>query len=260
MDQEPLKTEKAKDLVSHGAEIAGTAVGGALGFFAAGPLGAAAGSVGGLLLTKGEVAAEFALRDLTHREKLRVGAGLAFAYAKISRYLQENRTPRSDDFFSPDIEGRSASDEILEGVLFKCRNEHEEKKVRLLGNIYANTAFMPEVSPAGANWLLQKAEELTYRQMCIISLIKQKGVRGASWGPKDGDPAFEMEYKALENMFVRDSSPEAMRHYQETGTSHSITGLSRTGELCYQVMGLEEIPEDDLRQLAPRFPRAFKDK
>ena len=88
---------------------------------------------------------------------------------------------------------------------------------------------------------------------------KRKGVKGASWGPNDGDPAFEMEYKALESMFVRDSSREAMRLYQETGEGRSIIGLSRTGEICYKVMGLEKIPEDDLRQLAPRFPRAFKD-
>jgi len=255
MSSESSNAEKAKELISQGGEIAGTAVGGALGFLAIGPSGAAAGAVGGLLLSKAvAVAAEFAFRDLSGREKLRVGTGLAFALAKINQHLAEGHMPRSDDFFDRGTAQRSASDEILEGVLFKCKNEHEEKKLRLLANIYANVAFMPEVSSAGANWLLQKGEELTFRQMCIISLVKRKGVRGASWGPRDGDPAFEMEYKALESMFVRDSSPEAMRHYRETGEGRSIIGLSRTGEFCYRVMGLEEIPEDDVRQLAPRFP------
>lgn len=255
------RSEKAKELVSFGAEIAGTAVGGALGFFAAGPVGAAGGSVGGLLLTKGlEMAVEFALRDLSRRERIRVGAGLAFAYDKIAQYLEEGRRPRADGFFDRDASGRSASDEILEGVLFKCKNEHEEKKMRFLGNIYANVAFMPDVSPAGANWLLQKAQELTYRQMCMISLIKRKGVKGASWGSSDGDPAFEVEYKAIESMLMRDSSPEAIRLYEETGEGQTIVSLSRIGEFCYTVMGLEEIPGDDLRQLAPRFPRAFEDE
>ena len=259
MSGETANSEKAKELILQGGEIAGTAVGGALGFIADGPGGAAAGAVGGLLLSKAmALAAEFAFRQLSRREKERVGGSLAFALAKIEQHLAEGDMPRNDGFFHAEQGERSASDEILEGVLFRCKNEHEEKKIRLLANIYANTAFMPEVSPAGANWLLQQAQELTYRQMCILSLVKQTGVRSASWGPRDGDPAFEMEYKSLESMFARDRSPEALRSYQETGARPSIIRLSRIGELCYKVMGLGEIPEDDLRQLAPRFPRAFE--
>lgn len=252
-------SKRAEELVSLGAGIAGAAAGGALGIFAAGPVGALGGAVAGVLVTRGlEMAADFTLRGLSHRERMRVGAGLAFAYARISQYFEEGRTARNDGFFDCDASGRSASDEILEGVLLKCKNEHEEKKARILGNIFANVAFMPDVSPAGANWLLQKAEELTYRQMCMISLIERKDSTGASWGPRDGDPAFEREYQDIEIMLERDSSPEAMEHYREIGEGRSITGLSRTGTFCYTVMGLDGIPEDDLRLLAARFPRAFK--
>lgn len=41
------KDGKIKSLISSGAEIAGGAIGGALGFLAGGPIGAAAGGAGG---------------------------------------------------------------------------------------------------------------------------------------------------------------------------------------------------------------------
>lgn len=252
-------SDKAKELISFGAEITGAVTGGAIGFVVAGPVGALGGAVAGPFLTKGlEIVGDFALRELSHREKVKAGAGVAFAYAKIAQYLEAGRSPRNDEFFEKDISGRSASDEILEGILFKCRNEHEEKKLRFIGNIYANTAFMPEVSLAGANWLIQKAEELTYRQLCMISLIEQKVNKGASWGPNDGDPAFHMEYQQIDSMLERDHSRDSVRSFNETGEGLWVIGLSGIGRFCYDIMGLKEIPEDDLRQLKRHFPRAFE--
>ena len=140
--------------------------------------------------------------------------------------------------------------------MLKCKNEHEEKKVKFLGNIYANVAFMPEITIAGAYWLLQKGEELTYRQMCMLTIIEQKGKdhkwkRGVSYGPKDGDPAFELEYTGLADMLYIETDPSS--------GEHNIQGLKRAGRQCYKAMGLSEIPEGDLRQLSQRFTWAFKD-
>jgi hypothetical protein len=253
------KTEKAKELISFGADITGAAAGGAIGFIVAGPVGAIGGAVAGSFLTKSlEIVADFAMRDLSRREKVKAGAGLAFAYDKIVRYLDEGHKPRDDGFFERSTGERSASDEILEGILFKCRNEFEEKKLKFIGNIYANTAFMPEVTIAGANWLLQKSSELTYRQLCMIAIIEQKKNKGVSWGPHDGDPAFQMEYKHIDDMLERDHSPDSVRSYNETGEGLWVIGLSRVGKFCYEVMGLKEIPADDLEQLKLHFPRAFE--
>ena len=156
-----METDKTKELISFGSEIAGAATGSVIGFLAAGPIGAVGGAVAGPFLTKGlEIVADFALRNLSHREKVKAGAGLSFAYERIMQYLESGKIPRNDGFFDKDHSGRSASDEILEGVLIKCKQEHEEKKLRLIGNIYANVAFLSDISIAGANWLLQKVEEL----------------------------------------------------------------------------------------------------
>ncbi|MDP9311764.1 MAG: hypothetical protein M3R24_12935 [Chloroflexota bacterium] len=255
------ENEKAQKLISRGAELTGAAAGGAIGFFAGGPIGAATGSAAGPVITWSlqRLGKDFANRMLSSKEEAKVGASLIFAYGKIEEYLKQGRTPRNDHFFNYDTTGWSASDEILEGVLLKCKNEHEIKKLKFVSTIYANVAFMPDVSVEGANWLLQKAQELTYRQLCVIALIKQAHNKGVSWGPNDGDPAFEMEYKSIDEMFSRDHSPRAVKQYEETGEGLDILGLSRTGEFCYRVMGLHEIPEADLRRLSPRFPRAFTD-
>jgi hypothetical protein len=253
------KSERTKELVEFGAEIAGAAAGSAIGFVFAGPIGSVGGATAGPVLTKVlETVGDFALRNLSRREKVKAGAGFIFAYSKVSQYLEQGRDPRNDGFFERDVTGRSASDEILEGTLFKCKNEHEEKKLRLIGNIYANVAFMPSVNVAGANWLLQKCQELTYRQLCIVALIEEAKYKGVSWGPNDGDPAFQMEYEQIDYMLARDHSPESVRSYNETGEGLWVIGLSRVGKFCHEVMGLEEIPEEDLRKLKRHFPRAFE--
>jgi hypothetical protein len=257
--EEKITNANTKKLIELGAEFAGSAAGGALGFFAAGPTGAAVGAIAGTAITKSlSIISDVAHRHLSDREKMRTGAGLVFALGKISTYLESGLEPRNDGFFDTDITERSKSDEVLEGTLIKCRDETEERKVRFLGNIYANVAFRSDISIAASNWLLQKADELTYRQLCILSIIKQKENKGVSWGPNDGDPAFELEYKAIEDLFKRDSSHYAIKLEKETGEGREILGLSRSGKFIYELMNLDEIPEDHLMELAPRFPRAFQ--
>jgi hypothetical protein len=253
------KTKNVEKMVERGAELVGAAAGGAIGFVVGGPVGAALGGAATPLIVWSvrKMGQEFSERMLSPREEARVGAGLLYASSKIAEYLQQGRVPRDDGFFVGDASARSASDEILEGVLLKCKTEHEEKKLRLIGNIYANVAFMPEVAATGANWLLQKSQHLTYRQLCIVALVKRANQTGASWGSSDGDPAFEMEYKDIDYMFQRDDSPGSVKRHQRTGEGMRIIGLSRTGQFCYNLMGLEDIPDNDLRDLKPHFPRAF---
>jgi hypothetical protein len=202
---------------------------------------------------------DFFSRLMSTRETLKTERGLKYVYGKITKLLDLGLTPRTDGFFDQHEDARSTSDEILEGVLFKCRVEHEEKKIRYISNIYAYTAFHAEVSPEMANFLLQFAQEMTYRQMCVLAIIGQSESRTPSWGPKDGDPAFEMEYKRLEAMWQRGFNAETRKHHQETGEAVPIVGLSRIGDLCYKAMNLTEIPLDELVKLKKFFPHAFSE-
>jgi hypothetical protein len=262
---EPMEDDsKLHRIISRGAELTGAGAGGLIGFFAGGPVGAAIGGAAGpaIAWSLQKVGKDIAERWLSPWEEARIGAGLFYVRDKMRWYLEGGHQIRDDDFFDQGMHDRSKSDEILEGVLLKCKQENEEKKLKLISNIYINTAFMPNVSVAGANWLLQKVQEFTYRQLCILSLIERIDVpfsRGPSYGPNDGDPAFEVEYRQLDDMLARkETLQEYYRgHRDEVGEATPVIGLSRIGKFCYTVMSLDEISADDLRILAARFPRAF---
>lgn len=172
----PENDNKAKQLIEMGTEIAGGAAGGALGFLAGGPLAAAGAAAVGVIIAKGaqNLISDVANRYLSPREEIRVGAAAAFALSAIRDRLEEGDKPRDDGFFTNQIGNRSSANEIFEGVLLKSKNEHEEKKIRLLGNFFANLAFSPEISAPEANHLLKIAESLTYRQMCLLTIFHTK--------------------------------------------------------------------------------------
>ena len=170
-----MDEENARTLVRSGTDIAGGAVGGALGFLAGGPAGAAVAGAGGVVI--GELAyailGDFAVRHLSRREKVRVGATAAFALESIKGRLDAGALPRDDGFFNESSSGQTDAEQILEGVLLKAKNEHQEKKVRLLGEFFANLAFAPDVSTGEANHILRLIETLSYRQICFIALLEK---------------------------------------------------------------------------------------
>ncbi len=168
----PEDVGKAKRLIYAGGDIAGPAVGSAVGFLVGGPGGAALGGALGGLASR--VVHDMANRLLSTREEIRVGAAAFYAIDGIMERLRSGCEPRQDGFFAAKEQGRPDAEEVFEGVLLKAKNEHEEKKVRILGSIFANTAFFTGFSAGEANHLLRIAENLTYRKMCILSLIKRK--------------------------------------------------------------------------------------
>src|SRR6266511_3326365 len=121
-EQENEEETLAVELIESGSEIAGAATGAAVGLVA-GPLGVIGGAALGAALG----------RVLKH-----VGAAAAFAGAAIAIALETGRQPRDDGFFETREGGdRPAAEEILEGVLQKARDAYEERKLRLLGLLYA---------------------------------------------------------------------------------------------------------------------------
>lgn len=165
--------QKARALIRAGTELAGSAVSGALGFFAAGLVGAAAASFAGAAITKGSVKliGDFADRQLSAREQERVGATAALAFDKISKQSGNGERLREKTFFESSGKARSDAEELLEGTLRQAREEYEEKKLQFLGNFYANLVFSPGVTTTEANYYLRLFDQLTYRQFCVICII-----------------------------------------------------------------------------------------
>lgn len=146
--------EKAIDTVAElGGSVAGAAVGAAIGTAVAGPLGAVGGALAGTVLEKGFqlVGTEIKKRMLSPREERRIGAVYAYANQKINRNLVAGRMIRTDSFFEVIGEARPTNEEILEGVLLAAQKEYEEKKLKYLGNLYANLPFNEAVDSRMAN-------------------------------------------------------------------------------------------------------------
>jgi hypothetical protein len=140
--------KKTRKLINAGVEIAGGAVGGALGFLAEGPIAAAVWGAGGTAISKTliHIGDELSERLLGPRELTRIGATLALATKEISERIENGEIVRDDGFFEDDESGRSKADELAESVLLKSQREPEEKKIPLLAHLLANISFSTEIS------------------------------------------------------------------------------------------------------------------
>jgi len=265
----PTDEDKVKSLISMGSEITGPAAGSAIGFLIGGPGGVALGGLSGFIISRG--LSDITCRLLSNREKVRVGATATYAITKVKERLDSGDELRNDGFFQDKGKGRTDAEEIFEGVLLKAKNEHEEKKTKILGNIFANTAFLTGFSVGESNHLLRIAENLTYRKMCILSLVKRgtevQGIRlreksySDYWEKPDRRPSFETvtaiqeayEMYGLGLIFCKDRTEFQGSFWsmtEWTDVSPNGLGLTPMGERYYQVMGLEDVSEEDIREVA----------
>lgn len=166
------KPSGIRRLIDAGAEIAGGAIGGALGFLAAGPAGAAAGGAGGAAAAAvlKHLGAEVSERVLSPREQVRVGGVLALVAAEVQQRMNQGEQPRTDGFFEPNKDGRSDADEVAESVLLNSQREAEERKLPYMAHLFASITFDPSISAEMAHQIIKAAEQLTFRQLCILRI------------------------------------------------------------------------------------------
>ena len=162
------EVNKSLSLVTAGSEILGSAAGAAIGLFG-GPIGSVVGAASGPIIVTlvKKVCAEFYDRQIGKRQKIRAGATAGLAMLRIRERLDSGEGIRNDDFFD-EKDTRSSAEEILEGVIIKSHNEHEEKKAQYYANIFVTAAFDDSFTPESLNHFLSLAERLTYRQLCIL--------------------------------------------------------------------------------------------
>jgi hypothetical protein len=164
--------EGLRRLIDEGAEIVGGAGGTALGILSGDPLVTTAlggaGPVAASVL--GHVGHEFVDRFLGPRERKRVGAVMAVIARDIRAQHARGQELRTDGFFDAGPSGRRDADEVAESVLLKCQREPEEKKIPYMGHFFAQVAVSPDVSAVMAHQLAKHAEQLTYRQFCLLNI------------------------------------------------------------------------------------------
>ncbi len=250
--------QKSRELIETGSDIAGAAAGGALGLLG-GPIGVAAGAVGGVVVTRTlkRVGAEIHDRVLASRQQTRAGATLAVAGDRIRVRLENAEQPRQDGFFESDGSRRTAAEELLEGTLLTAADAYEEGKVPLLGRLYANLAFDESVSPAHANYLLRLADRLTFRQLRYVQLFGTYSSDSAlidldvaraegDWQPAPDVVAELNEIGNLDIIGITQGAGGVPRPMSSSPTgSVVLAGLGRIelrplGATLYRLMGLVE--------------------
>lgn len=169
MAEEPLEEDRVAGLVDAGAEITGSVVGAGIGLIVAGPPGALGGAFLGPIVSR--VTADFANRFLSHREQVRVGAIVRYVADEIEQQTALGRQVRQDGFFDAQPGDRGPLEEVAEAVLRAAQDEPEERKLRYLARLMAEIALRPEVDRGAAIELVRDAEDLTYRQILLLSLF-----------------------------------------------------------------------------------------
>lgn len=251
------KNEGIQKLINCGAEIAGGAVGGALGFLAGGPVGAAVLGAGGSLAVMAlkHIGQEASERLLGPREKVRLGGVLAIAAAGIKQRIENGESIRSDGFFDEKPSGRSNAEEVAESVLLKSQREPEEKKIPYMGHLLSNVAFDPLISAEMAHQITKAAEQLTYRQLCILKLavVKQAfGLRGKDYREQGSfvKELYQVLYECLDlyhRGFMNFGGGVAFGPTDIVPGKMTVQGL---GADLFNLMKLALIPNEDLIPIA----------
>ena len=160
---------------------------------------------------------------------------------------------RRNGFFETPIDDRSAAEEILEGVLLVAQREHEERKLRFYSNLLANIAFRTDVDRYLANALIKQAERISYRQLCLLSLMAQRDMfftkeqmLNFSYGREDttrlslAADAYDLGQQGLLSMDI--NGPYTI--------NIDIFGTSSLGNLLFELMELGDIDKKELETSA----------
>lgn len=256
-DDDARSDRLIRGLLDSGMDIAGGAMGGALGFLAGGPMDAALLAGGGVVAAGvlRHVGTEVSERLLGPREKARIGGVLAIAAAEIGQRLRNGDSLRSDDFFEAKARSCSDAEEVAESVLLKSQREPEERKLPYMGYLLAAVSFDDQVSVELAHQITKIAEQLTYRQLCILKLAVMNNAFGLREGNYREDASFSMDllqvlYECLD-LYIRGlvsfGGTVAFGPSDVAPGKMAIQGL---GSEIFNLMKLANIPGKDVTPVA----------
>ena len=252
-----LNTRAERDLIQRmmkaGMEILGNsgaaAISAALGLLFAGPPGAAIGGAAGAAVSMAlkRIGSEIASRLLGPREQIRVGYVFASASAQIRQRIENGETLRADGFFDSVEGNRSQAEEVVESILLKSQREPQEKKLPYMVNLLANIAFDEDIGTQLAHQVIKAAEQLTYRQFCMLKMSAFKVVFDLRNSDYRGHGAFTKElYSPLYDCYdlyirgiVNFGGPVAFGPTDVKPGSMTVQGI---GADIFNLMKLQDIP------------------
>ena len=265
LEKNHQKDEDILQLIDISGEITGSTIAGlAIGFLSGDPFIAAALGISGKALEIGirKFGNEILKRMMGPREKVRVGAAVAFALAGIRQRLENGEKPRKDGFFDKNDKGRSESDEVLENMVLKVQREPEEKKAPYIAKIYENTYFHQEISTDLSHKIIKSAEQLTYQQLCILSMVGKRKDNQEFLGNFQSN--FQSDLPLEVSKLLHDCFELITNGYIQGGLMLTYSGQlpqyetlnpasmhpGNIGRVIFELMNLKDIPDDDIVPIA----------
>lgn len=252
-------------LANTGAGAVSGAAGAAIGLVG-GPIGSVAGAVVGSLM--GDMFKDVAARMLSHRERVRIDNATVYISDGIQEGFDAGLMIRQDDFFQGDNNFTSDAAELLEGVLLKCKAQYQEKKVRLIANLFKNVAFDASVSAETAYQLLNLVDGLSYHHLCQIAYYGRRKefidfqILSTSFGryrnllaeenfSAAGDLLRLFDQRIFEDK-DEDNDKETVGYGTPTAITPSQLRLAIRGRYAFSLLELQRIPmEDVLKAVKP---------
>jgi hypothetical protein len=250
-----MDKEKLKGWLEKGTEITGAAVGGALGLIG-GPVGAV---LGGVVGTTFAIAVKDMIgRQLSNRQEMRVAASASYILTDVQQRLANGGQVRQDAFFDSS-NGRSSAEELFEGVLLKCKDEYQEKKIHYISKIFEKAAFDTNISAESANQVLTAAESFTYHKLCVIAFFGRKQEFDESRlmsFPYSyyGNAVFSTEIEILkQDVFEMMNFGLLDNNNTATFTRHDIIPgkfqLTQLGQLYFSALELQSVPKAEIEAI-----------
>jgi len=164
-----------KVIIDSGAEIIGDAVIAAAVLLSPSPQAQITIAASRLFIVQGlrRAGEEVTKRWLGPREKIRIGETITSIAQKAKENIDKGKVYRKDWNDSAGTDGRTIRDEIIEGTLLIAQREYEERKIRFYGILTANLGFKPDIDRAHATFLLRRASQMSYRQLCLLAIFAQ---------------------------------------------------------------------------------------
>lgn len=195
-------------------------------------------------------------KQLSYREKVRTASCAIYTMNRISARIANGDKLREDGFFEREMNSsRAPSEEVFEGTLIAAKNEHEEKKVKFLGNLIANIAFEPSINRSKANFLVKIMERLDYNQLCIIAMFHKKGIIQLNWGFSFSHYDELMTLNYLEASMEELDGLKILGGTKGGGRTWLSAALKKLGKDIYNLANLVEIESDDVLKIHEDFLR-----
>jgi len=250
-----MNREELKKYLDQGIDIVGGGIGGALSLIG-GPLGAIGGGALGVAITHG--IKEILDRQLSNRQEIRVSASTVYILSGIAGKLENGEQIRQDNFFENEY-GRSSAEELFEGIILKCKDQYQEKKIQFLSKIYENTIFDQSISYETANQIVIISEGFTYRKICVVAFYGRIDDFDRTFILKEPYCWYENATYSLDTEMLNQDIFDLMNlgildnNNTMTSTRDYIVPnnfkLTEIGEILFSLMDLNEVIVEDINPI-----------